>query len=194
MKRFCYAAVIIIAIAACLVWAERSKKIFSRMIEQERRAAVPQMPLRQSRPAGILLNECWNLDLKIKFLCDFAWYKKEVDQNSVYYIVDTAPSVKLKIVKIDLGILTIQQLNREKLEAIGQYDQGFVTEEAKVAGFKAVKVKAYAKNDLQTRLMDYYFVRDQRLYIMMFSVHPKEKWDNYKFIFQEIVESLQFYE
>ena len=98
----------------------------------------------------------------------------------------------MKIVKVDMDILFIQQLSRDKLEAMERYSQGFVVDEVEVAGVKAIKVKAFLKEDSQTRLCDYYFVRNKTLYSLMFSVTPKEQWNKYKFLFQDVVSHFEF--
>lgn len=147
----------------------------------------------RSGSTGVLLKDCLESNLRMKYLCDFAWRDSAEDQYGVYYEINTNPRVVFRIVKFDLDILYIQQLSKERLASLGRYQDGFRTEEVSIAGTKAIKVKAFAIDDNQTRLSDYYFVRDKILYAVLFSVNPKEKWDEYQFIFQEIAQSLRFF-
>jgi len=87
--------------------------------------------------------------------------------------VDKGPDVIFKLIKVNVDIRVIQQLSRDKLEAIGQYQEGFVMEEATVAGFDAIKVKAFSRENPALRVIDYYFVRNEALYAVMFSWPPK---------------------
>ena len=162
--------------------ADMKKEVNEGAVSRSRATAV----------AGVLLNNCRDDRLEMLFLCDYAWEKKNAETDAVVYIVAEEPAVTMKMIKIDADVHFIQQLGRDKLEAIGQYREGFVTEEAKVAGFKAIKVKAFAKEDPSTRLSDYYFVRDRALYAVMFSVTPKEEWDSDNFVFNQIVDSVKF--
>ena len=107
-------------------------------------------------------------------------------------MINDNPDVRFKAVKIDIDIVLIQQLSRERIEAIGQYKRGFVLEEVKVAGVNAVKVKAFSRFDPEERLLDYYFVHDKTLYSLMFSVNPKDRWDDYKFLIEDVVNSFGF--
>ena len=147
---------------------------------------------RATEMAGIILNDCRDSRLGVVFLCDYTWEKKPIDADAVIFTVEKEPAVTFKIVKIDTEIHYIQQLSRDMLEAIGQYKEGFVMEETKVSGLKAIKVKAYSREDPAMRLSDYYLVRDQVLYAVMFSVTPKEKWDNYNFVLKKIIQSVEF--
>ena len=97
-----------------------------------------------------------------------------------------------EIVRINAEIRMIRQLGLDGLEALGRYEEGFATEEASVAGEQAVKVKAFAKGDPDTRLLDYYFIRDNFLYGVMFSIKPKDKWGIYQSTFQEMVNAMHF--
>ena len=97
-------------------------------------------------------------------MCGAIQDDKKRRDNGLYYIVNTDPDVKFKIVKIDVDIVLIQQLSRDRLEAIGQYSKGFVVEEVKVAGLKTIKIKAFSRsmdldfNNLQ-ELSEYFINR-----------------------------------
>jgi hypothetical protein len=114
------------------------------------------------------------------------------DPNTVFYVLETDPLIYFKIVKMNTEARTIQQLSRDRLEAIGQYQEGFQTEEAWVAGEQAVKVKAFARDDPDTRLLDYYFAHGNTRYGVMFSVKPKDRWEDYHSTFQEMVNVMHF--
>ncbi len=140
---------------------------------------------------GVRLTYCSDKGLGVNFLCDYGWGRRRGD-NFRIVIINTQPDVQLKIVKIDVNIVSIRQLNKEKLKDIGKYRDGFVIEESKVASLDAIKVKAFSRTDPEVRLLDYYVVRDKTLYGLMFSVSPKEEWDGYKFLFEYILRNFRF--
>jgi len=191
MKKYLPIAVCLIAALIFLIWAQRSGKFNSGNGKSDPQVEASSR-LRATEVGGAMLNDCWDDGLGVIFLCDYIWEKKETNANAMFFVVNSDPSVTFKMIKINADILFVRQLNRDKLKSIGQYNDGFMTEEAEVAGFKAIKVKAFARDDHDTRLLDYYFVRNKNLYAVMFLVTPKEKWDNYKFVFQKIVSSLKF--
>jgi hypothetical protein len=191
MKKYIHKTIGWIAVLLFLVGALRSVKIYSRAGTSDSQPEGPRRS-RGAEMAGILLNDCRDDRLGIAFLCDYTWEKKPNTVDATIFIVDKGPDVIFKFIKVNVDIRVIQQLSRDKLEAIGQYQEGFVMEEAVVAGFNAIKVKAFSRENPALRVTDYYFVRNEALYAVMFSVAPKEQWDNYKFVFQKIVNSLKF--
>ena len=192
MKKTVKITVAFIILAAVLFWTAQSKNLILELDKSSDQAMLPSSTPAGKEIAGMRLNNCSEQNLRIHFLCDFAWRDQNENSDVVFYAINANPVVKLKIAKIPIEILYIQELSREKLEAIGQYMQGFAVEDTEVAGYSALKIKAFSSKDPQIRLLDYYFVRDNNLYTLMFSVNPKGDWNDYKFLFREIVRSFTF--
>ena len=156
--------------------------------DKDRKGMNDLLPIENLRSSelGIKLFRCGDELLRLGYLCDFSWPVQR-RHNGLLITIEDQPQVLFKILKVDVGIQYIEQLSRDRIEAIGQYQSGFVTEEGRVAGIETIKVKAYAKGDPETRLLDYYFVKNDHLYGLFFSVKPKELWEKYQFVFQDIL-------
>lgn len=190
MRRYFFLTAFLVLIVLVVIPAMQPGKISLSPQENDPHAAGPPIEIRSKVP-GIRLNHCSDDELGVTFLCDFGWERRKVD-GIILFTISSDPDATMKIVKIDMDILFIQQLSRDKLKALGRYAKGFVTEEVKVAGLKAIKVKAFAWGDPETRLSDYYFVYNETLYGLMFSVAPKEHWGDYQFLFRDVVNNFQF--
>ena len=134
---------------------------------------------------------CQVKDLGVKFLCQKDWAIRPVD-DAVLVIISAEPDVTLIVARIDSRIKFLSQLTNSFLETKERYARGFRTERVKFADREAIKVKAFAKDKPQKRLLDYYFINDSSLYGVLFSVKPKEDTDDYKFLFQDIIDRFEF--
>ena len=190
MRKYFYVLLLLLLLAIAGMGQLRSSRMPFDSGKNDARPEKALTTIRTEMP-GVILNYCVDEGLGIKFLCDFGW-RQSVSGNGAIFFINDHPDVRLKIIRIDIDIRFIQQLSRERLEVIGQYAPEFVIEDAEVSGLKATKVKAFSKKAPETRLLDYYFVRNNKLYAIMFSVNPKEKWDGYKFLFEGIVKYLEF--
>ena len=179
------------AVLISLIYTVASSKQKSDVSEAVKTVKLPN-ELKQYQESDRRLKSCTEKNLRIKYLCDFSWVDLHENPDMMFVDISENPSVKFKFLKIDIDILTIHQLSREKLQAIGQYGDGFVTEATTVAGYEAIKVKAFARENPDVRLTDYYFVKDHSLYSVMFSVNPKTEWDNFQFTIRDIVNSIEF--
>jgi len=136
------------------------------------------------------LELCGDSDLNILFLCDPEWVMQPAD-DAVLVVISSEPLVTLIIAKIKSDIKFLGQLTNMKLREMKQYKKGFQTENVNIADIRAIKVKAFSKDNEDKRVLDYYFMYDQSLYGLMFSVSPKQNWEKYKYLVKSIADSIQ---
>ena len=190
MRKFLFLTTLSVVALLAAALLTRSGKVPMGLLAVSSQPAAPQIEARSKVP-GVTLNHCSDGELGVRFLCDFGWQQRKFD-GILLFTIASDPAVKMKIVRIDMDILYIHQLSRDSLADLGRYAKGFVTEEVTVAGQNAIKVKAFALGDPGDRLCDYYFVHNKALYGLMFSVAPKDRWDDYQFLFQDIVDHFRF--
>ncbi len=140
---------------------------------------------------GATLQNCSDDKLHVKFLCDPDWGLMEEDDTMLLVISDD-PAVTMTIVKISSGIKFLEQISVSDLENIGQYAEGFQKEIVTIGKNKAVQVKAVSDQFPEMRLQDYYFLRDDRLYGVLFSVDPKDDWGQFYPLIEKIINSFDF--
>lgn len=133
---------------------------------------------------------CRDQELGIKISCSPDWQVQE-DADGILLIISEDPAILLSIVKIK-GVNLLGQLNRDYLKALGGYADGFETEDVEIAHSRTIRVKAFSEQFPDIRLTDYYVIHRSQLYGLLFSVDPKEEWDHYKFMIQEMVKSFDF--
>ncbi len=153
----------------------------------------PQPSFAETKPPAIKVNRhfCENEELGIRYFCSPQWKRRDID-NAVLMIISSEPAVTLTITKIDSNIIFLEQLTKSLLDEKGLYADGFETGWKTFGDKKAIQVKAFSKQYSGRRLLDYYFMHNSELYAVLFSVHPKEQWDKYKFLIKQIRESFQF--
>ena len=190
MQKYIFLAIIIIALVFVVIPAFQKGPMSLKLTDYNEKTAEAPIETR-SKVSGVRLNQCSDDELGVRFLCDFGWVQRKVD-GTMLFTINQDPAVKMKIVRIDMDILFIQQLSRDRLEALGRYGRGFVIDEVEVAGLKAIKVKAFSEADPNERMCDYYVVHDKTLYGLMFSVSYKGQWDEYKFLFEDIAGNFRF--
>ena len=107
-------------------------------------------------------------------------------------VISDDPAVTMTMAKVKTGVRFLEQLDRAMLSALGEYEVGFIVEDTRVDGRKSLRVKAFSKEFPEMRLLDYYFMKDGQLFVILFSVDPKNKWDDYKFVLNRIMGSFRF--
>ncbi|MCD4778991.1 MAG: hypothetical protein K8S27_00365 [Candidatus Omnitrophica bacterium] len=152
--------------------------------------------LKKTTPGPLLielnqLQSCVDDKWGISFLCHPRWGVEENPQ-ALSLIISVEPTVTFTVVKFNKRIKFIAQLNRFHLESMGQYSRGFKMESINLGRYKAVKVKAFSSVYPDMRIVDFFVLHDEVLYGFLFSVSPKEEWDNYKRLIHKIVRSLEF--
>lgn len=136
---------------------------------------------------------CKDEELGVRLLCNPDW-ELQTDKETILIIISSDPAVTLTIARQKTPLISVEQLSNTLLTELGQYEEGFDTERIHLAGQEAIKVKGFYKSYPQIRLLDYYLIHNSSLYMVLFSVNPKEKWDDYKFLIKRITESLSFLE
>jgi len=146
----------------------------------------------QKSPANsIPSTDCYDQTLNVHFICRPEWTIVTED-NGFSLILARDQSAMMTVIKIDQPFKFLYQLNMETLQALGNYAQGFSKEDATFAGETAFKIKAFADTTPPSRLTDYYLMHEGALYRVSFSVQPKERWDEYKFLMQELSNGFGF--
>ncbi|HBG61857.1 MAG: hypothetical protein A2Y03_03280 [Omnitrophica WOR_2 bacterium GWF2_38_59] len=129
----------------------------------------------------------------IKFSCDPHWTIQDID-NNIFVTISNTPSVILTFAKIDSKITFAHQISFEFLEQRNLYADGFKMEDVKFANKNAIKVKAFSKTEPDMRRSDYFLIDGSALYGILFSVYPKESWDDFKFVLKTVEDSIVFTE
>jgi hypothetical protein len=135
-------------------------------------------------------DKCADSEFGFEFFCDPNWKWKRV-KDTMMIIISTKPMVTCTIAKLDSPIKYLSQLTDDVLVKKQLYQDGFHTERVKFLDREAIHVKAMSRNFDNIRLSDYFFVRHQALYGILFSVYPSEEWENYKFAVKKILESFK---
>lgn len=187
-----YIKILLILLLLALVINESQRKTITQFMRRKQEASRLAPPPQRSPTTGFKLDYCHDSNLRIVFLCDYRWEKKLTDPGTMIYVMETDPLIYFTVIRINAEIQMIRQLGPDRLEALNRYQEGFAIEETRLAGEEAIKVKAFAKEDPDTRLLDYYFIRDNFLYGVMFSIKPKDKWNVYQSTFQDVVNAMHF--
>lgn len=139
----------------------------------------------------IALSTCSDEEFGVEFLCNPDW-QIEVGQGAILIIISEDPAVTMTIAKTYTPVFSLSQLDRDVLKKMGQYAEGFETERLIFANRDAIKVKGFAEDYPEMRLLDYYSINDVDMYSILFSVSPKEEWDRYQYLIDHIAESFRF--
>lgn len=136
---------------------------------------------------------CADSEFGMRFMCEADWKWRRID-SALLIIISTNPTVTLTITRFNSSLTYLQQLTHEYLAGKDLYLDDFRTEDVTFAGNRAVKVKAFSKKYPDIRLTDYYVMHNGNLYGVMFTVYPKEHWDEYQYMVQKISDSFSFLE
>lgn len=134
---------------------------------------------------------CYAQDLGVVFLCEPQWGVRIIGKDIIVIISET-PAVTLTISQLSSQYRFLEQLSVEELKRLELYQEGFSTEPVVLDAKKALKIKALARENAQRRLADYFVILRGRLYGFLFSVQPKEDWEEYQLIIDRIVKSIRF--
>lgn len=134
---------------------------------------------------------CKDAQLGIKFYCSSDWKLRVVD-NAILIIISSDPSVTLTIAKIDSNTRFLAQLTDKVLKEKDLYLDGFQAERVSFAGVEALQVKAFSQQHPDRRLLDYFFIHGNSLHGILFSIEPKEKWEEYKHFVKMVADNFSF--
>jgi len=139
------------------------------------------------------LQVCTDDKLRVKFLCNPDW-ALETEADAMLIVISEDPAVTMTIAKSKSPVIFLGQLTKEALQEMGQYAEGFSQEKAKLASGDAIKVQGFSREFPEIRLLDYYLLHDLSLYSVLFSVNPKEKFDDFGPLLNQIADSFGFLE
>ena len=140
---------------------------------------------------SIDLHECSEKKLGLKFLCNPDWII-ETDKDSILIVISDEPAVTMTLAQAKSPVIFFEQLNDEALTGMGQYENGFTRKQISIGGEKAWQVKGFSKGYPEIQLLDFYFIHDFKLYSVLFSVDPKQDFDNYEELFTRMAQSITF--
>ncbi len=176
--------------------ARTVKNILREVIEQKEKldeslVGNKEEKMKLNRFKNETLQYCRDDELGIRILCNPQWHLRAEDK-SLLLIISQNPRVTMEIAKLNKRIKSLNQLNRFYFEDVGYYAEGFATEKISLDDLTAIKVKAYSKDFPQIRIIDYYFLRGEEMYVLFFSVDPQEKWNDFKFLIEKVAKSVKF--
>ncbi len=136
------------------------------------------------------LHPCRAEHIGVELLCNAKW-AQEVEPNAVVMVIKADPAVLLTVGKAAQPVTGLDELTPERIQALGQYAEGFTAERVKIGSNEAIKVQGFAENYPELRVLDFYVIHDYTLYSFLFSVNPKEEWENYAVLFGRIAQSIK---
>jgi len=139
------------------------------------------------------LFDCRLYDPSMEFLCNPDWETQKV-QGTTIIKVSVDPYVAMSVSRVSSDIVYVEQLSHSFFEERKLYEKGFTQDFVKLAGMDAVQVKAFSKREPDMRFLSYFFFHKGTLYNILFSVYPKERWEEYKFLFKRIKNSFKLEE
>lgn len=192
---------IVLIVAVYVIGAYQSKKAHALHENQEaifssvfnkflKKNKISDKEIHRDFELSIDLHKCTDDKLGLKILCNPRWDFRE-EENVLMLIINKKPDVTMTLVKIDSDIDRIDKLTKENLNALGQYGYDFQYKQTKIAGLDAVNLQSYSDQNPRMKVSDYYFVNDNSLYGLLFSVEPGDQWGNYQVLFDKIANSLE---
>ena len=142
---------------------------------------------------SIILNFCSDPKIGYRIKCNPDWIMSDEPNSVSIIIVDAAElQVTATISNSDEQGVSLNVLTPEKLRLMGQYGEEIRMDRVKIGGADALQVKAFAQDLPDMQLLDYYAVKDKRLYTIFFAVNPAEKFDDFKELFETMIHSFEF--
>ncbi len=141
----------------------------------------------------VQLNLCSDQKLGFKMKCNPDW-KLQAQNDNMFIILSESPNevVTATISKSKNEVKNISELTRSVLQEIGQYENFFTITKTTVGTQPALKVEAKSKEFPEIQLYDFYVVRNNHLYSILFSCKPESRFTAYKPLFIKIIESFEF--
>jgi len=139
----------------------------------------------------LLLNECHDETLRIKFLCNPDWELLTKD-NVILVVIDNDPYISLTIARSDVNVYGIEQLTKEMLKEMGQYRDGFTFEKIRIDQKSALKVDGISQVGGDRGLRDYYLIYKEHLYSILFTIQPNYYLLDYEGLIEQVIQSIRF--
>jgi len=134
---------------------------------------------------------CYVESSGVKFRCNLDWPVERVEDRLTMFTISEDPFITVTITRFDGEMQYIQQLTRSFFESRNIFLENFQKEEITFAGQEARKLKAFFKEEPDMRSTGYYYIHNSSLHSVLFAIYPRAKWDEYKFMIQEIVDSFE---
>ncbi len=136
------------------------------------------------------INICTMKDWGIEFPCDMKWMANTEDEpGNIKFILSQEPLITFGWKRFDQDIHFLGQLNNIFFEKIGFYQNGFGTERVNLAGYDAVLVKGYSAEIPDTQQRDYFYLHNNKLVGVSFTLSPADKWEEGKLLIQKVKNS-----
>ncbi len=138
-----------------------------------------------------LIHLCRDQKLGLQFICDPDW-PIETDTNVLMLIIQENPSITLTLTKIEEGPSSLDELTPEILAEIGPYAKGFKTHRVWMNQYDTLMIEAKTINDPNQRVVDFYLLKNNTLYGVMFFFESFESLMESQHLFEQIITSLDF--
>ncbi len=162
------------------------RELFLQVLERKLDA-----PFGEHKQRNVLKSRCQSELLGVEFLCEPYW-KLERKENFLKVTISIHPRVVFTVEETDQTIGFMHQLSRKAIEEMDRYAKGFAIERITYCNRETIKVKGYAKDNLNKRLSDFYLLDHLKLHMIRFSVEPKANWKDYKFLIKDVSDSFIF--
>lgn len=151
---------------------------------------IPSLIKAEESQKIINLNQCEDKALGFKIYCNPDW-ELQTEKGSILIIIESSIdlSVTATITRTEDPNLTLQDINPLYLKATEQYQSSMSTAFEKLPRYEAVHVQSSALKNPETQLSDYYIIRRPFLYAVLFSVTPKEKFNDYQVLFYKMIDN-----
>lgn len=138
------------------------------------------------------LESCHDKKLRVGFLCNPGWGYQLVE-DGLLVVIASDPIVTVTFARIDSEISRLPKLNKSVLMGKNLYQKGFRRELTTLNDQDVVIVRAFSKKNPDRRVLDHFFIHEDKLFGVLFSVSPKVQWDEYKFLIKEVADSIMLY-
>ncbi len=129
---------------------------------------------------------CQMKEWGVQFVCNTKW--QVLDKNKELYkiVLNKDPLVTVSLKRFSEPVHFLSQLNHPFMEKMDAYQDGFQMEKVQFAGYDAMLVKGYSKEQADTQLRDYFYIHDNKLFGIFFRLSPQERWEEGKLVIKEM--------
>lgn len=138
------------------------------------------------------LIECGDRNLEFKILCNPRWQTLRTELSLKMLVDQEGGQVSVTISKSEETGLTESDLTAPALQHVFGYDDGFKLARTRVGRRRAVRVEAHPRVQPELCLLDYFFIRDSRLYRVSYSAAGIEDFRRYLPLFAKMMRSFEF--
>ncbi|MCA9401698.1 MAG: hypothetical protein KC713_08730 [Candidatus Omnitrophica bacterium] len=132
---------------------------------------------------------CEDPGLDLIFYCNPRW-EIQTEDNLVFAVILKEPNITMTITRSTDPINSLDYLTDNILQDLGSYATGYRKEIMQLDIGEAVHVWGLHQKYRELYLEDYYFVKDDQLYSVLFSVNPAEQMGQYKPLLDKIVQNI----